>query len=73
MKSKYIDIKFLAVKEMVQSEQVFVEHISTNSKVTVPLTKGLPSKVFHEHTTHIGVKSLEDVYFQWEYVSLLVF
>nr|CAN65883.1 hypothetical protein VITISV_017046 [Vitis vinifera] len=37
-KSKYIDIKFLVVKE-----------------------KGLPPKVFHEHTAHMGVVSFEDI------------
>ena len=33
MKSKHIDIKFLVVKESVQSRQVFIEHIGTNSIV----------------------------------------
>ena len=58
-KSKHIDIKFLVVKERVQSGQVSIEHIGTNSMVADPLTKGLPSKVFHEHTAHMGVMSLE--------------
>ena len=41
-KLKYIDIKFLIVKERVQSDQLSIEHISTNSMITNPLTKGLP-------------------------------
>ena len=57
-KSKHIDIKLLVVKERVQSGQVSIEHIGTNSMVANPFTKGLPSKVFHEHTTHMGVLSL---------------
>ncbi|RVW75833.1 Retrovirus-related Pol polyprotein from transposon TNT 1-94 [Vitis vinifera] len=60
-KSKYIDIKFLVVKEKVQSGQISIEHIRTNSMIADPLTKGLPPKVFHEHTAHMGVVSFEDI------------
>nr|CAN66083.1 hypothetical protein VITISV_028833 [Vitis vinifera] len=60
-KSKYIDIKFLVVKEKVQSGQISIKHIGTNSMIADPLTKGLPPKVFHEHTAHMGVVSFEDI------------
>ncbi|RVX23060.1 Retrovirus-related Pol polyprotein from transposon TNT 1-94 [Vitis vinifera] len=60
-KSKYIDIKFLVVKEKVQSGQISIEHIGTNSMIADPLTKGLPPKVFHEHIAHMGVISFEDI------------
>ncbi|RVW72199.1 Retrovirus-related Pol polyprotein from transposon TNT 1-94 [Vitis vinifera] len=60
-KSKHIDIKFLVVKERVQSLQVSIEHISTNSMIADRLTKGLPPKVYHEHITHIGVVHIDDV------------
>ena len=60
-KSKCIDIKFLVVKERVQSGQVSIEHIGTISMVVDLLTKGLPPKVLHEHTAHIGVISLEHI------------
>ena len=60
-KSKHIDIKFLVVKERVQSGQISIEHIGTNSMIADPLTKGLPPKVFHEHTAHMGVVILEDI------------
>ena len=63
MKSKFIDIKFLVVKERVQSGLISIEHIGTNFMIADPLTKGLPPKVFHEHTTHMGVVSLQDVSF----------
>ena len=46
-KSKHIDIKFLVVKEKVQSGQISIEHLGTNSMIADPLTKGLPPKVFH--------------------------
>ena len=58
-KSKHIDIKFLIVKERVQSGQLFIQHIRTNSMIVDLLTKGVLPKVFHEHTAHMGV-----VYFQ---------
>ena len=54
---KFIDIK-LIVKERVQSGLISIEHIGTNSMIADPLTKGLPPKVFHEHTAHMGVVSL---------------
>ncbi|XP_068657104.1 secreted RxLR effector protein 161-like [Aristolochia californica] len=54
-KSKFIDIKFLIVKERVQNKQISIEHIGIDSMLADPLTKGLPPKVFHEHTAHMGV------------------
>ena len=54
-KSKHIDIKFLVVKEKVQSQQVSIEHFSINFMVVDLLTKGLPPKVFHEHIAHMGM------------------
>ena len=54
-KSKHIDIKFLAMKERVQSSQVSIKHISTNYMVVDPLTKGLLPKVFHEQVGRMGV------------------
>ena len=62
-KSKHIDIKFLAVEERVQSRLVSIEHIGTNSMIADPLTKGLPPKVFHEHTARMGVVFLDGVQF----------
>ena len=54
-KSKYIDIKFLVVKERVQNNELKIEHIGTDSMIADPLTKGLPPKKFHEHVTRMGV------------------
>lgn len=54
-KSKHKEIKFLVVKERVQSGKISIEYIGTNSMIADPLTKWLPPKVFHEHTTHMGV------------------
>ena len=60
-KSKHIDIKFIVVRERVQTGQMSIEHISTNSIIADPLTKGLPHKVFHEHYVHTGVVSIDDM------------
>ena len=62
-KSKFINIKFLVVKERVQSGLISIEHIGTNSMIVDPLTKGLQPKVFHEHTAHMSVVSLQDMSF----------
>ncbi|KAL1119720.1 hypothetical protein V6Z11_D01G120200 [Gossypium hirsutum] len=45
----------------VQNGQISIEHIGTNSMIADPLTKGLPPKVFHEHTGHMGVTLFEDI------------
>ena len=63
MKSKHIDIKFLVIKERVQNGQLSIKHIGTNSMVRDPLTKGLPPKVFHEHTTRMSVMLIDDIQF----------
>ena len=62
-KSKHIDIKFLVVNERIQSEQLSIEHIDTNSMIADPLTKGVPPKVFHKHTARMSVMSFEDIQF----------
>ena len=54
-KSKFIDIKFLVVKERVQNRQISIEYIGTDSMLADPLTKGLVPRVFHEDTAHMGV------------------
>ena len=51
-KSKHVDIKFLVVKEKVQSGHMAIKHIRTNSMIADLLTKALPPRVFHEHTAH---------------------
>ena len=60
-KSKHIDIKYLVVKERVQNDQLSIEHISTNSMVADPLTKGVPASVFREHIAYMGLTSYDDM------------
>ena len=60
-KLKHVDLRFLVIKERIQSLLVSIEHISTNFMIVDPLTKGLPPKVFHEHVARIGVVHLIDL------------
>ena len=69
-KSKYIDIKFLTIKERVQNEQLSIEHIGTKSMVADSLDKGLPFKIFHEHTAHMDIMLLNIVQFYWKFIIL---
>ena len=62
-KSIYIDIKFLIVKERVQNEQLFIEHIDTNLMIENLFTKGLPPKISHEHIASMDVVLLKDIQF----------
>jgi hypothetical protein len=62
-KSKFIDIKFLAVKERVQEGLISIEHIGTDFMIDDPLTKGLIPKVFHEHVARMSLVLAEDVQF----------
>ncbi|KAI5647910.1 hypothetical protein M9H77_33915 [Catharanthus roseus] len=60
-KSKYINLKFLVVKERVQNGIISIERIGSRSMLADLLTKALTPKVFIEHTTHMGVVSLDGV------------
>ena len=54
-RSKHIDIKSLATRELVKEHKVVIEHISTELMVADPLTKGMPIKTFKDHVTNIGL------------------
>ena len=53
--NKHMELKYFVVKEEVQKQWVSIEHISTNSMVADPLTKGLPPMTFNEHVKRIGI------------------
>ena len=53
--AKHMELKYFAVKEEVHKQRVFIKHISTNSLVAIPLTKGLPPKKFNEHAERMGI------------------
>ncbi|XP_050229335.2 beta-galactosidase 15-like [Mercurialis annua] len=58
-KSKHIDIKFLVVKERVQSGYIDIQFIGTNSMLADPLTKALAPAAFHEHIARMGVVTFD--------------
>lgn len=51
--SKHTRIKFLVVREMVEIEEIDVEHISTKEMIANPLTKGLRPITFTKHVENI--------------------
>ncbi|RDX90408.1 Copia protein, partial [Mucuna pruriens] len=52
-KLKFINIKFLVVKERVKNKQISIKHMGTSFMLADPLIKWLIAKAFHEHTAHI--------------------
>ncbi|PKU62876.1 Retrovirus-related Pol polyprotein from transposon TNT 1-94 [Dendrobium catenatum] len=52
---KHMELKYFAVKEEVQKQRVSFEHISINLMIADPLTKGFPSKTFHEHVVRMDI------------------
>ena len=54
-RSKHVDVKFFFFKEKVTKALILVEHTSTTSILTNPLTKGLHICVFQEHVIRIGL------------------
>ena len=55
--SKHIDIKYLAIRERVKEMKVVIGHISTESMIVDPLTKGMPPKFFKDHLVQMGLGS----------------
>ena len=53
--AKYMDLKYLSVKEEVQKHRVSIEHIGTDLMIADPLTKGLPPKIFVGHVKRMGI------------------
>uniref|UniRef100_A0A2N9IH71 Integrase catalytic domain-containing protein n=1 Tax=Fagus sylvatica TaxID=28930 RepID=A0A2N9IH71_FAGSY len=53
--AKHMELKYLAVKEEVQKQTVFIEHIKTELMIADPLTKGLATKTFKEHVDRMGL------------------
>ena len=57
-RSKHIDIKYLAIRERVKEKKLVIEHISTESMLDDPLTKGMPPKYFKDHIEQMGLGSM---------------
>ena len=57
-RSKHIDIKYLAIRELVKEQKLVIEHINTKSMLADPLTKGMPPKYFKDHVVQMGLGSM---------------
>jgi len=55
MGAKHMELKYLSVKEEVQKQKVFIEHIGTDLMIVDPLTKGLSPKTFFGHIRRMGI------------------
>lgn len=60
--SKHIRIKFLVVREMVEDNEIEVEHISTEEMTADPLTKGLRPVIFTKHVENMGIVKSFDIF-----------
>ena len=54
--SKNIDIKYLMVRDHIKRQEVIIEHISTKVMIVDSMTKGLPTKLFQDHATHLQLR-----------------
>jgi len=52
-RSRYIDIKYLKLREHMKSSKVVINHISMRLMIADSLMKGLPPKTYKEHVEHI--------------------
>ncbi|XP_042962567.1 secreted RxLR effector protein 161-like [Carya illinoinensis] len=57
-RSKYIDIKYLSVRESIKRNEVFIECISAELMIVDPMPKGLPLLQFKGHVDNMGLVNL---------------
>ena len=57
-RSKYIDIKYLAIWEHVKEKKVVIEHVNIELMIVDPLTKGMLVRNFREHVTNMGLEPM---------------
>lgn len=53
--SKYIDIKYLAIRERVKDEKVVINHVNTELMIVDPSTKAIPPYKFKYHVVSMGL------------------
>ncbi|GJW97700.1 retrovirus-related pol polyprotein from transposon TNT 1-94 [Tanacetum coccineum] len=58
--AKHMDIKFFIVKDEIQKQRVYLEHISTDLMIADPLTKGLPPNKFTQHVPRLGLGCIDN-------------
>ena len=55
-----MDLKLFIVKEEIQKQRVYLEHISTDLMIADPLTNGLPPKIFTQHVPRLGLGCIDN-------------
>ncbi|XP_070005614.1 secreted RxLR effector protein 161-like [Nicotiana tabacum] len=55
--SKNNKSEYLMVRDYVKKQDVNFEHVSTTLMIADPMTKGLPTNIFKDHVTHMGLSS----------------
>ena len=53
--AKYMELKYLSLKDEVRKQKVSVHHIKTDMMIADPLTKGLQPKAFKGHVQRMGL------------------
>ena len=57
VEAKYIDIKYIAIREHVKEKKVVIKHISTELMIVDHLIKGMPPIKFKDHVDIMGIVS----------------
>lgn len=55
--NKYIDIKYLAIKDGITEKKLFIEHVSIELMIAHALIKGISQLKFKDHVGKIGLGS----------------
>jgi intergrase/recombinase len=58
IRSKHIDITYLAIRKRIKEKKVVIEHISTELMIADPLPKGMPPLKFKDHVVDMGLDSI---------------
>ena len=56
-RSKYFDLKYLTIRDLVKKGDITVEHIDIESMLADPLTKSLRPICFIKHIENMGILS----------------
>ena len=53
--SKWIDIKYLVVRDKIKDGTIVIQHINTRAMLADSLTKALPPTLYKEHVAGMGL------------------
>ena len=70
--SKYLELKYLIVRDLIKKGDITVEHIDIESILANPLTKALRPICFTRLIENIGILSSFNVFGWWEWLCIYV-